>query len=451
MTGSVLENALAHSRRAVTESDERTTATVRAMVIDTIGCLIGAAPSRMGRLLADQATAIPDGDLTVSGLGVRAAMPSVILAETTLVHVEEFDVFHGASAICPGGVTVVPALVVGSLLGRSGAELLTAVHLGAEAVLDVATAMGGAGLYAQRYWPSATFGAIGAAVTVGALLGLDDQATIAAMSISACQAGGLLSVADRFEAHYLLYGRAARTGTEAALLAGHGARGDRTVLDSVAEVAFGSRPQTKSWTPHLHGLTFKPYPVARPLHAAVEALQLLAIEHGLDATDIAGATLGLPSATHSIINTEQEPGSTDRAVCSAPFVLAAALAGVVGLASTFRDDALGELGTRFPVRIEDAPVHDLTYPQHWGATLTLELTDGRVLSQRVEDGLGGPTRPISEADLVRKFEQQSEPVLGTAATRHCLGPLLDMADLVDLRRLRALLAANAELRPQPHR
>jgi 2-methylcitrate dehydratase PrpD len=443
MSASVLEAGLAHGRRVCGSPDARALGVVQAMILDTVGCLVGSAPSRMGQVLARQVAAFPTGDLAVAGLGVRASLPTVVGTEATLVHVEEFDVFHGASAICPGGVTVVPALVVGALLGRSGAEVIDAVHLGAEVVIDVATSMGGAGLYARRYWPSATFGAIGAAVTVGELLNLNEEAIVAAMAIAACQAGGLLSVQDRFEGHYLLYGRAAWTGAEAAMLAGNGARGDRMVLDSVADAAFGGPPQVAERAAHLAGLTFKPYPVARPLHAAIEALLLLAVENHLKATDISSAVLGVPSATIAILNTDPVPTSTDQAVCSAPFVLSAALAGVADLPDTYRSDSLGGWVPEFPVRLEGSTAHDLTYPEHWGATLTLELANGQVLTRRVVDGLGGPTRPLPEADLVRKFELQAQPVLGAEGSDECLGLLLELSAVADVGDVRAVLAGAA--------
>ncbi|MFE9002208.1 hypothetical protein ACFYOY_08735 [Streptomyces sp. NPDC007875] len=134
-----------------------------------------------------------------------------------------------------------------------------------------------------------------AAAAVANLLRLDEEETLVSVGLAAAGLGGLLSADELGAGHYLLAGHAATGGAEAAYLARAGARASRTLLDQPAAAAMGASaaPPSPEGQPHLADCVFTAYPCARPLHAALDALNTLA-DRGLAAPH--GPPYGDPSA-----------------------------------------------------------------------------------------------------------------------------------------------------------
>ena len=57
------------------------------------------------------------------------------------------------------------------------------------------------------------------------------------------------------------------------------------------------------------------------------------------------------------------------------------------------------------------------------AVVTVDLSDGRSLSCRIDNNTGTPDNPMSDAALSAKFTDNAAPVLGADRAAHVLGVL----------------------------
>ena len=377
-------------------------------VLDTMGCVVSGATHPMAAPLAG-----------VYGTALRDR----VLRWSAQAHLDEFDALHAGAAVVPAAVVVPAALLVAEREGRSGAAVVDAVIAGYEAVVEAGLRFGGSALYASGWWPTAVFGSLGAAAASAILLGLDEERTASALALASNGLGGLLSADSFGEAHYLLPGRAAADGVEAAYLARAGATGSRTLLDRPAALALGRPPGPPSPTGrgHLEDCGFKPYPCARPLHAAIDALL------AMDTEDAAHIEVALPSGLLSFVNADREVPGPAEASAGAAFAVAAALSGNPQDMATFRRARLD--GTTPPVTLAKDETLDALLPGHWAARVTVETPSGRT-SQRVVDALGSPSRPLPQDAVLAKFDTLTEGRLTDWRTE-CLS-LDDLANVTGL-------------------
>jgi 2-methylcitrate dehydratase PrpD len=155
--------------------------------------------------------------------------PTRALANGTAVHAFELDDLHPRSIVHPGSTVTTGSF--GTMIlrpGLTGTRLLTAIVAGYEVCARVGSAVGSAHLFAGWH-PTGTHGTLGAA-GAGVVLGLDGAAMADALGIAGSQSAGLMapqyeSMVKRFHA-----GRAARSGTYAALPAERGYAGIRGSL-----------------------------------------------------------------------------------------------------------------------------------------------------------------------------------------------------------------------------
>jgi len=84
------------------------------------------------------------------------------------------------------------------------------------------------------------------------------------------------------------------------------------------------------------------------------------------------------------------------------------------------------------VRVEADPVCDRIFPYQFPAILQVRTTDGRVLRQEVLANRGGPERPLSDAEILRKFTDNTAGVLTDGQLqrfRHAVDHLEELDDV----------------------
>ncbi|MES9539428.1 MmgE/PrpD family protein [Actinomadura sp. NPDC000600] len=379
---STLGDLAARAARAPRAAAEDARRLAALHVLDTTGCVVsGAAHPIAGPLASHFGESLRDR----------------VLRWSAQAHLDEFDALHAGAAVVPAAVVVPAALLVAEREGRPGAAVVDAVLAGYEAVVEAGLRFGGAALYASGWWPTALFGPLGAAAATAVLLDLDEERTASALAVAAAGLGGLLSSGRFGEAHYLLPGRAAADGVEAAYLARAGATGSPALLDRPAALALARPPAPASPVAgvHLEHCGFKPYPCARPLHAVIDALLELGVR---DATHV---EVALPSGLMSFVNADREVPGPAEASAGAAFAVAAALSGTPEDVSTFRRARLA--ADVPPVTLVPDPALDALLPDHWAARVTVETPAGEV-SRRVVDALGSPARPLPEEAVLKKFD-----------------------------------------------
>ena len=362
------------------------------LLLDAVGCAIGGLEHPLGAALSEM-------------LGPeRGRTPrSRILAEATLLHADEFDAIHTASAVLPCATVVPAALEAARHRPVPGRLLLAGIMAGGEVALEAGMRFGGPDLYQKGWWPTALFGALGAAAATSIVTQQDDATMENALSLAASRLGGLLSADQLGAGHYLLAGHAAVDGWDAARAAAAGLSASATLLDDPAATALGARaaPATTGDELLMTSSAFKAFPCARPLHAAVEAVQ--ALRDG--GTDVAGAgtiRIGLPSALLRFVTNERNPAGPAEAAASAPYVIATALDGCVDQPDAFR--IVRPISHAPQVEIYASAEMDSVFPAQWGAVVEMRAGRSRARAAVVEAS-GGVGRPWAAERVVAKFER----------------------------------------------
>ncbi len=388
----------------------------RRALVDTLGVMVaGARHPTVAAVRTAFATARGASSITGGGLaGVQAAA----LINGTAAHVWDFDdtsytgIMHGSAVVFPALLAAVQDCQV------DDATLLNAFVAGSEIAYTLAD-ITGHGHYFQGWWSTGTFGLVGATAGVARLLALSTGQTAHALAMAAAAAGGGRVVMGT-DAKPFLVGETARRAVDFAQAAGAGIRGPAMAFEDprgfFALLSQSERDLSQAdtlgrrWRLIEPGLLFKQYPVCSAAQAAIEQTALLMSESGLNAGDIGGIRCEIPELV-AISLVHDDPQNVQEAQFSLPYAVAcAALDGTVGL-QHLTETALHRPEVRaLMARIDADVAEDLStghmrrqYPEC--ARIVIEFCDGTRSEGFCGAAYGMPSRPMSDQDLLAKFER----------------------------------------------
>ena len=406
-----------------------------------LGCAIGAAR----HAAADAAVAAvqmlePAPQATVLGRAEKVDMASAALVNGITSHTFDFDDTHLKTIIHPAGPVAAAVLALAERNGGAGRDVIDALVLG----IDVACRIGNV-MYPDHYdrgWHiTGSTGMLGAAAGCARLLRLDERQTAMALGIAASQPIGVREQFGSMTKSFHV-GGAARAGLMSALMAGHGYTSSARALEAPRGLAqtFSAKCDWREITDQLGERfeisfnTYKPFACGIVIHPAIDGCVQLAREHGLRAEDIEHVDL----LVHSLV-LELTGKKTPRNGLEAKFsVYHACAAGILfGQAgeAEFSDDIVVRkdvmaLRDCVRARVDDAIAEA-------GADVVVTCKDGRKLHLRVEHAIGSLQRPMTDADLARKFHGLVDPVLGSARADRLIEQCASLAGAMDVRELTA--------------
>lgn len=420
-------------------------------VLDTLGVMcagLSAPASQAVRAV----TSDTGGAAEASVIGATMALPAAAAAFVNAFHgrIHTFDDTYEAGPIHPGSVVLSAALAVAERGRAPGADLLAAVLAGYEVAVRVADALGPAH-YAAGFHGTGTCNALGAAAAAARALGLDAGGVVGALGHAGASAAGLRQYQESgsMSDSALNGARAAQAGIAAALLSAGGLSGPTDiltgrwgvfrVLSPDAEPASIDTGLGSDWA--FAAAALKPFPTCRFTHGPIAALLDLRRDHGIDPSTIVDVEI---SAFRQSIEVSDRPQVESRfdALMSHQFGAAVALAkGWVGLESldppTRTDPVVRDLIGK--VRIRHEPAFDAVYPTRWSHRVSVRLTDGRLLEAESPNPPGSADVPISETELVAKFANLAEPVLGDVGAKRLRQAIADLDGTADVASLGPLL------------
>ncbi|CAM3259891.1 MmgE/PrpD family protein [Nocardioides dubius] len=393
---------------------------------------------------------------TVVGVPTRVNAAQAAFANGVLAHSLDYDDTHLPSVLHPSASVVPAALAAAEHAGASGELTVRAIAVG----LEVAVRLGMAG-YDEKLGNSVFFehgqhatsitGAMGSAVAAAIAYGLDEKGIADALGITASLASGIIE-ANRTggTVKRLHCGYAAQAGVTAAQLVRRGFTGPPTVLEGrfgffeawlhgqFFPTAITDGLGTEWSVP---GIFFKPYPANHFTHTTVDAGRAFAAQ-GITPELVAEVVIGVAGSTARTIGepieVKRTPETGYQAQFSGPYAFAAGLIGGGGLA-TGLDDYTDELA-QDPLRralmakvsvVDDAECNAI-YPFQFPAVVTLRTTDGRELVEKVLTNRGGPARPLSDAELGRKFSDNVAGRLSADVAATVSTAVLALGDVTDL-------------------
>ena len=311
---------------------------------------------------------------------------------TYVGNVLEMDDVHRTALLHPGPVIWPAAMSVAS---ADMATRLDAAVRGYEAMIAIGAAMDARH---YRHWhPTATMGGMGAAATMGALIGFAAIEYAQALANAGSVAGGLWHMRhdDVLTKQWHIY-HAVRTGRDAALHVHYGATGPQALLEGPQGLfaAFTDAPGAlrsagaQGWL--IGEVSFKPFAACRHAHPAIDAAMVLRAEGRLHAPFLVETY-----ADALAFCDRPSPRTELEAKFSLQHAIALVADGRNGEPEDFTPAAIAALADlRAQVAVREDPAITARYPAHFGA---------RVNGFELTDCLGDPERPMSAEQLVAKL------------------------------------------------
>jgi 2-methylcitrate dehydratase PrpD len=368
-------------------------------------------------------------------------MASAAMLNGITSHTFDFDDTHLRTIIHPAGPVASAALALAEHIGAGGRQLVDAVVLG----IDVSCRVGNM-IYPDHYdrgWHiTGSTGMLGAAAACARLLGLDARRTAMALGIAASQPIG---VREQFGSMTKPFhpGGAARAGLMSALMAKHGYTASARALEAPRGLAqtFSTRCDWNEITDELGSRfeisfnTYKPFACGIVIHPGIDGCVQLRASHGLRAEDIERVDLKVHPLVLELTG-KTAPQSGLESKFSVYHACAAGLIyGQAGEAE-FSDEVVARadvMTLRARIRADaDEAIDEAS------ADITIACKDGRALHVFVDHAIGSLERPMSDADLERKFHGLVDPVLGDARAVRLIAQCRTLSGCTDISTFTAL-------------
>jgi len=410
-------------------------------IVNWLGCAVGAArhPTVEAALAAVKDLA-PSQQSTVLGRADKVDMASAALLNGITSHTFDFDDTHLATIIHPAGPVVSAALALAEHRKLSGRALVDATVLG----VDVACRVGNA-IYPDHYdrgWHiTGSTGMLGAAAACSRLLGLDAGKTAMALGLAASQPIG---VREQFGTMTKPFhpGAAARAGLTSALMAMHGYTSSPRALEAPrglmqtysAKCSWNELTDALGTRFEIAANTYKPFACGIVIHPSIDGCVQLREAHSLKPDDVERIELRV----HSLV-LELCGKKTPRLGLEGKFSIyhAAACGMMFGAAGEAEfSDAIVQRPDVIALRDRVVATRDDAVREE-SADVTVGTRDGRRHHVFVEHAIGSRERPMSDADLARKFHGLVDPILGAGRAKRLVELSRAVAAMKDVGELAA--------------
>jgi 2-methylcitrate dehydratase PrpD len=397
--------------------------TVKITVLDTVGAALAGSASEAGRGIARVARRHGGGarGSTLVVHGGTIAPPMAALANGVMARCLELDGTHetGGGHV---GVCMVPAalaLAESAEAPVSGQTLTLGIALGVDMLCRLRM---GAGKSKAIGWMAETLAPMCVAAMGSRLLGLPEKTMLDAIGVAYASCGG--NVQPTVEGAWSLWtpaGTAAMSGMLALDMAREGFSGPHHPLlgefglyrlyfrgDYDEGALLGELGERNEIT----NVSLKPYPTCKYTHHAIATALRLVEAHGVTAervkrVTVATNTMGATQCGFDATGAPKiAPETANGAKFSIPFTVAAAIARRRVTLAEFTDAALHDpalrgLAARVETRIDPAKdALPMLYPP---MDVTIETTDGRVLSGCEAFVKGDPRNPFTLEECVDRF------------------------------------------------
>jgi 2-methylcitrate dehydratase PrpD len=388
----------------------------RRALVNIVGCALGGAGHEaVDRAIDALGPLFGPPTAGILGRGELADPAHAALMNGIASHVEDYD------DTLPRNYIHASSPVASALFAHASAETVTGPAFAHAFVLGFeATARIGNATYPAHYergWHSTgSVGVFGAAAAIGRLLDLPPEQMVWALGLAATQAAGLREMFGSM-GKALHPGRAAQLGYEAALLAQAGYTSGEHALEGprgFAAVTSGEYDLARVTDGlgtefELRVNTYKPFPCGIVNHPAIDACIQLHDEHGAGAQEIAAVRLHVAPLVLDLCGKTAITSGLEGKFSVVHGAAVGLVRGRAGLRE-YTDGAVHDPAVR-AVRERTVATADDPEVTEDGVRVEVELSDGRVLTRRVEGSLGNLARPLTDEQLSAKFREQATLVL----------------------------------------
>lgn len=430
----------------------------RRLVLDGFGCSLFGTTVPWTQPVLDLVASSGSGEeATVWGRGQRVPVLQAPLANGTTMHAFESDDLHPSAALHGASQAVPAAMAIAELRSRGPAagerpswlpdepvgerEFLAAMLVGLEVGAAIGLATGSPQLM-RGFHPSPNTGTLSAAVTAARLLRFDADLTLHALGIAGSFGGYLMAAQYGAAVKRVHPGRASQGGTTAALLAARGLTGIQQVLEAPYG-GFGhafAGIGVDELSPIMEGLgttwetprfTIKAYPCCGSNHTAIDALLAMRAEHPFEVGAVQDIVVRCSTITADHVGWPYAADSVTAAQMNLSYTLAALLEDGEVTVDQYRPERIARPSTvtlADSVRIEVDPAIDtLGRDLRHTVEVEIELADGARLVRRVEHARGSAHHPLSDDEVLAKFQRQANGAIGADAANELAEMTMDLA------------------------
>lgn len=398
----------------------------RHLVVDGLICALVGARLPWSARAVDAAVALEGkGNVPLVGWGLTTSGPAACLLNGTFIQGFELDDYHVRAPLHSNSLVLPSALSTISMLDRkvSGEEMLTALIAGYEVGPRVGLALHGAEMLSRGWHSGAVFGTHASAATSARLRRLDPARVEDALGLAGTQSAGLMAAQYEAMSKRMHHGFSSRNGLYAAALAEAGYTGIKRVYEReyggfLSTFGEGHNPQAaliveelgREWV--LMDTGVKAYAAMAATHAPIDCA-LEARSRGIRPEDVESIKVEVSHAAyHHGWWRPERPLETIGAQMNIGYAVAVALLDGQVLAEQFTRDRVGSddvwsLLDRVDVR--HRPEFD-TPADRFRTRMVITPRSGDPAEIEVAGPLGGPTRPLSNADVVAKARRLAESI-----------------------------------------
>ncbi|MFL9913649.1 MmgE/PrpD family protein [Paraburkholderia sp. RL17-337-BIB-A] len=413
-------------------------ATARLAFLDTLAVTLIGSRRAAPRIVASlEPVNLPHSTASLVGMCSRTSVARAALINGTAAHADLFDDNSAPMIAHPSASLVSALLPLAQSIGASGHDLLLAYCVGFEVGVKLGRAVNPA-LYEQGWHVTRVLGVLGATAACCRLARVSVEQTIHALGIATSAAGGLRQHFGTMTMA-LHAGWTARDAIESMQLAARGFDADPAGLDGRYGLA-RVFAQSEVRLPNLgesfelieSGIIFKPYPCGAPTHAAIDAALSLSANQRIDPAQIEWVVCHV-HPWNAMTLRDERPSTANQARVNLRFCVAAALRFGRVTPDEFSSDALRDPLVQRLMSATDIRV-DASLPDNgeFPAAVTLQLRDGRTVTERRDVPPGGTGRRLDAAQIQAKFRQCAAGVLTDQTCGRAITALTRLDALADV-------------------
>ena len=432
---------------------------MKRLLLDYLGVAISGSQTESG-VVACKFAEVQGGKPETTLIGANARVPMALgsFANAISSHSIELDdidvlaLFHFSPPVFSA------ALAAAERQGANGKQLLAALAAGCEMMERVSKAANNS-LRNRAFHTTPTCGVFGATVAAAKLLKLTPAKLSAALGLAGAQASGLMEMYGPSMQKRFNPGPAARNGVSSALIAQLGFTGAETIFEGERGFlrAFTDKSNASQLTagldqPYKLEIEFKPYSCARPIHNAIDCV-LEVRKRDNPALDQIQHIQVVRHPDWAHYHQNKAPRTYHEAQVSLPYAVAVAFKEGKALLAQFTDRKLKDPLLVRLMNVTDISV-DGALPRGVSCRMTVTLSDGRKLASQVDYPKGSIQNPMTDGEILGKFDSLATPVIGAARAEQ-IAELVSMiekcSDVGQLMRLTAKPRAVVNSSERKHR
>ena len=420
----------------------------RQHLLDTVAAMVSGSRLAAGQKAISYCTANGGaGRASVIGSSLVTGTVQAALANGMLAHADETDDSHAPSLTHPGCAVVPAALAVAETRGMSGDALLRAVVAGYDVGPRVSMALGGERFFVQHHSSHAVGGLFGAAAAAGALFGLNQDQCCSLLGYAVQMASGNACWRrdpDHIEKAFDFGGMPAMNGTLAAEMVASGFTGVRDALEGSPGL-FSAFPQDADPALAIQGLgesfeisrtAIKKWCVGSPIQAALDALQILMMEHNLTPNDVAQIVVALPETSSRVVDDRDMPDVNLQHQLAVLLLDGSMTFATSHDKGRMRDPAVVAIKRRISLGPRTDEEFRIYTRQ---ANVTIRTVSGQELVKKVRHVRGTPSNPMSTDEIIGKAKDLMEPILTKDRTERVIEAIMNIEAQPEVGSLMALL------------